>query len=202
MRRLRLKRKQRDQTCWGGTQVLRFTFGYLGFLRSFQGPLGQTHTHKPRKGVRGRVKGVNRDMSIANHNNRMRTYMLDVSMSMNMQTPPSSTVDRSMAAGCTSNKGHADTTAGQFTVIGGSTDWSRKDPARHRPLAAVRPVHGLQRARVPDWLLRVHSAMLSSWRSREMQIGFFEFIRPCSARGDRARCVASPWPSPLGAARV
>jgi len=88
---------------------------------------------------------------------------------MNMQTPASSTVDRSMAAGCTSNKGHADTTAGQFTVIGGSTDWSRKDPARHRPLAAVRPVHGLQRARVPDWLLRVHSAMLSSWRSREMR---------------------------------
>jgi hypothetical protein len=24
------------------------------FVRSFQGPLGQTHTHKPRKGVRGR----------------------------------------------------------------------------------------------------------------------------------------------------
>ena len=35
-------------------------FGQFGqectqhFLRSFQGPLGQTHTHKPRKGVRGR----------------------------------------------------------------------------------------------------------------------------------------------------
>jgi hypothetical protein len=36
-----------------------FTFGYLGFLRSFQGPLGQTHNHKPQNGVRGRVKGVN-----------------------------------------------------------------------------------------------------------------------------------------------
>jgi len=36
----------------------------LGFLRSFQGPLGQTHNHKPRNGVRGRVKGVNRDIDV------------------------------------------------------------------------------------------------------------------------------------------
>ncbi len=27
---------------------------YYSFVRSFQGPRGQTHTHKPRKGVRGR----------------------------------------------------------------------------------------------------------------------------------------------------
>ena len=30
-----------------------FTFTFLRFV-SFQGPRGQTHTHKPRQGVRGR----------------------------------------------------------------------------------------------------------------------------------------------------
>jgi hypothetical protein len=57
---------QISETLWEALsgETFRFTFGYLGFLRSFQGPLGQTHNHKPRNGVRGRVKGVNRDIDV------------------------------------------------------------------------------------------------------------------------------------------
>jgi hypothetical protein len=34
--------------------VTKYTVNTEFFVRSFQGTLGQTHTHKPRKGVRGR----------------------------------------------------------------------------------------------------------------------------------------------------
>ena len=38
----------------GWTQQEGFSFLHASFVRSFQGPHGLTHTHKPRKGVRGR----------------------------------------------------------------------------------------------------------------------------------------------------
>ena len=60
---------------------------HRSFVRSFQGPLGQTHTHMPRKGARG---DTHASVACCLHKNKLRMWVLgsqiEVTLELSCQT--------------------------------------------------------------------------------------------------------------------